>query len=105
MRECRDRRFDVVIYLLFGGLQTVWGPVMGAAVLTALPELLRFTSQYRLILFGLAITVVVLVRPEGLLTRRLTRSLRPPADGEQTRGGEGTTRCTDRHVGSIAAAS
>src|SRR3954464_10929170 len=34
---------NFIIFLLFGGLQTLWGPVLGATVLTALPELLRFT--------------------------------------------------------------
>jgi len=63
---------NFIIFLLFGGLQTLWGPVFGATLLTALPELLRFTSQYRLILYGLIIVVVVLVRPEGLLTRTPT---------------------------------
>jgi branched-chain amino acid transport system permease protein len=63
---------NFVIFLLFGGLQTVWGPVLGATVLTALPELLRFTSQYRLIVYGLIIVLVVLIRPEGVLTRRPT---------------------------------
>ena len=43
---------NFIIFLLFGGLQTLWGPVFGATLLTALPELLRFTSQYRLIFTG-----------------------------------------------------
>ncbi len=63
---------NFIIYLLFGGLQTMWGPVLGAVLLTALPEALRFTSEYRLILFGLIIVLVVLVRPNGLLTRTPT---------------------------------
>ncbi len=67
---------NFVIFLLFGGLQTLWGPVLGAALLTALPELLRFTSQYRLILYGLIIVLVVLVRPEGVLTRKPTGQAR-----------------------------
>jgi branched-chain amino acid transport system permease protein len=67
---------NFVIFLLFGGLQTLWGPVLGAAVLTALPEMLRFTSQYRLIVYGLIIVLVVLVRPDGLLTRRPTGQAR-----------------------------
>ncbi|MBV9860211.1 MAG: branched-chain amino acid ABC transporter permease [Alphaproteobacteria bacterium] len=67
---------NFIIFLLFGGLQTVWGPVLGATVLTALPEMLRFTSQYRLIVYGLIIVLVVLVRPEGVLTRRPTGQAR-----------------------------
>jgi branched-chain amino acid transport system permease protein len=60
---------NFIIFLLFGGLQTMWGPVLGAVLLTVLPEVLRFTSEYRLILYGLIIVVVVLRRPDGLLTR------------------------------------
>ena len=84
---------NFVIFLLFGGLQTLWGPVLGATVLTALPELLRFTSQYRLIVYGLIIVLVVLVRPEGLLTRRPTG---------QARRLFGRTLVPERPVGAVA---
>jgi branched-chain amino acid transport system permease protein len=60
---------NFIIFLLFGGLQTLWGPVFGAVLLTVLPEVLRFTNEYRLILYGLIIVVVVLRRPDGLLVR------------------------------------
>jgi branched-chain amino acid transport system permease protein len=63
---------NFIIFLLFGGLQTMWGPVLGAVLLTALPEMLRFTNEYRLILYGLIIVLVVLLRPNGLLTRTPT---------------------------------
>jgi branched-chain amino acid transport system permease protein len=63
---------NFIIFLLFGGLQTLWGPVLGAVLLTALPEMLRFTNEYRLILYGLIIVLVVLLRPDGLLTRTPT---------------------------------
>src|ERR1043166_5549103 len=63
---------NFIIFLLFGGLQTIWGPVLGAVLLTALPETLRFTNEYRLILYGLIIVLVVLLRPQGLLTRTPT---------------------------------
>ena len=63
---------NFIIFLLFGGLQTMWGPVIGALLLTVLPEMLRFSSQYRLILYGLIIVLVVLLRPNGLLTRTPT---------------------------------
>jgi len=63
---------NYIIFLLFGGLQTLWGPIAGAVILTALPEMLRFTSEFRLILYGLIIVLVMLLRPQGLLTRRPT---------------------------------
>ena len=67
--------------------------MLGATVLTALPELLRFTSQYRLIVYGLIIVLVVLVRPEGLLTRRPTG---------QARRLFGRTLVPERPVGPVA---
>jgi branched-chain amino acid transport system permease protein len=63
---------NFIIFLLFGGLQTLWGPVLGATLLTAIPEMLRFANSYRLIVYGLIIVLVVLWRPDGLLTRRAT---------------------------------
>ncbi|MEP9369514.1 branched-chain amino acid ABC transporter permease [Xanthobacter sp. VNH20] len=60
---------NYVIFLLFGGLQTLAGPILGAVVLTALPEALRFANEYRLIVYGLIIVGVMLWRPDGLLTR------------------------------------
>lgn len=60
---------NYVIFLLFGGLQTLAGPVFGAVLLTALPEALRFANQYRLILYGLIIVVVMLWRPDGVFRR------------------------------------
>lgn len=60
---------NFIIFLLFGGLQTLAGPVLGAVVLTALPEALRFASEYRLIIYGFIIVIVMLWRPDGLLAR------------------------------------
>ncbi len=61
---------NFIIFLLFGGLQTLAGPVVGAVVLTALPEALRFANEYRLIVYGFIIVLVMLWRPDGLLGRR-----------------------------------
>ena len=61
-----------IIFLLVGGLQSLWGPVLAAVVLTALPEVTRFANEYRLILYGLVIVLVVLFRPDGLLVRTPT---------------------------------
>ncbi len=61
-----------IIFLLFGGMQVLWGPLLAAALLTAVPEVLRFANEYRLILYGLVIVAVVLWRPDGLLTRQPT---------------------------------
>ena len=63
-----------IIFLLVGGMQSLWGPLLAAVVLTALPEISRFLADYRMILYGFVIVLVVLFRPEGLLTRAPTRT-------------------------------
>jgi branched-chain amino acid transport system permease protein len=63
---------NYIIFLLFGGLQTMWGPVLGAVLLTVLPEALRFAREYRLIVYGAIIVAVVLWRPDGLIRRQPT---------------------------------
>ena len=52
--------------------ETVGGAILGAVVLTVAPEALRFSNEYRLILYGLIIVVTVMVRPNGLLMRTPT---------------------------------
>lgn len=64
-----------VLFALLGGLQTPLGPLIGAIVFTLAPELLRSTDQWRYVGFGVAIILLMLLRPEGLLTRRLIHDL------------------------------
>jgi branched-chain amino acid transport system permease protein len=61
--------FYIQIYAIFGGSYTMWGPILGAGVLTLLPQVLRFAAVYRFALYGLSIVLVILWRPQGLLTR------------------------------------
>ena len=67
---------NTIIFLLFGGMQTLAGPILGAVVLTALPEALRFANEFRLIIYGVIIVLVMLWRPDGLLRRRPTGTRR-----------------------------
>ena len=57
----------ILSYALLGGIATPFGPVLGAVILTALPELLRGLADLRLVLNGVIIVVAVLFLPGGLL--------------------------------------
>jgi branched-chain amino acid transport system permease protein len=59
---------SIVLYVLFGGTQSVFGPLIGAAVFTLLPELLRGGAQLRYVLFAAVVIVVMVIRPQGLVT-------------------------------------
>jgi len=56
--------------IVLGGMGTVLGVLVGAALLVLLPEKLRFVSEYRLLLFGLTLIVMMRFRPEGLIANR-----------------------------------
>jgi branched-chain amino acid transport system permease protein len=64
----------ILIFVVFGGSYTFWGPLFGAMTLTILPELLRFSAKDRFIIYGVLLTVVIIVRPQGLITRTPTRT-------------------------------
>jgi branched-chain amino acid transport system permease protein len=91
---------EILTFVVVGGGSTYWGPAVGAAVLTLLPEFLRtlrdllellplawtsffpmnriyaflygfldFENAKRLIVYGIVLIVMMIVRPDGLLTR------------------------------------
>jgi branched-chain amino acid transport system permease protein len=53
--------------VVLGGMGTVLGVLIGAAILKLLPEKLRFFSDYRLLLFGLLMVIMMQFRPEGII--------------------------------------
>lgn len=65
---------EILIVWVFGGSYIFLGPAVGAMILTFLPEILRFSQEERLIVYGLLLTIMVLLRPQGLLTRQSWRS-------------------------------
>ncbi|PKQ30708.1 MAG: branched-chain amino acid ABC transporter permease [Actinobacteria bacterium HGW-Actinobacteria-2] len=53
--------------VVLGGMGTVSGVLIGAVILKVLPEKLRFFSDYRLLLFGLLMILMMRFRPEGII--------------------------------------
>ena len=54
-------------YVVLGGRQSVWGPVVGTAVLVALPEVARPLAEYRMLVYGLLLIVVINYMPRGIV--------------------------------------
>ena len=63
----------ILSFALLGGIGTPLAPVLGAWILTLLPELLRGFSDLRLVFNGLIIVLAVLFLPNGLLAWRMRR--------------------------------
>jgi branched-chain amino acid transport system permease protein len=59
--------FSVVIWAVFGGIVTIYGPVGGVFILFPMLELLRFWPEYRTLLFAVVILLILLFMPDGLL--------------------------------------
>ena len=57
---------NVLCIVIVGGMGSLPGIVLGAFVLKGLPELLRELEDYRLLVFGALLVVMMIVRPEGL---------------------------------------
>lgn len=56
----------LVTMVVIGGMASIWGSLLGAAVLTLLPEALGFFAQYEMIVYGLVLIVIMIVLPQGL---------------------------------------
>ncbi|MBI3316450.1 MAG: branched-chain amino acid ABC transporter permease [Candidatus Omnitrophica bacterium] len=57
----------VLAMVVLGGLGNIYGVILGAVLLSILPEFLRGFEIYRMLLFGLSMILVMLFRPQGLL--------------------------------------
>jgi branched-chain amino acid transport system permease protein len=57
----------ILAMLLVGGVGTISGAVIGAVVLTILPEYLRFVKEYYMFVFGVAVFLIVLFMPHGIV--------------------------------------
>ena len=74
--------------VVLGGMGTVPGAVLGATLLYAIPEKLRFVQDYRLFLFGVALVLLMRFRPEGLIpSQRRRREFHDAESGADALGG------------------
>jgi branched-chain amino acid transport system permease protein len=78
-----DLNVEVFAYVVIGGVASYFGPIVGAIVLTTFIEAGTFFGDYRDIVFGAVIVIMVMVRREGIVPRlrvfqeiRLKRLLR-----------------------------
>ena len=58
---------NALALIIVGGLGSIPGVIVGALILVGLPELLREFTEYRLLMYGVLLIVMMLFRPEGFL--------------------------------------
>lgn len=62
-----NRSVEVVIMVVIGGMGSLSGALIGAILVSVLPEVLRGFAEYRMVIFPLILIIVMLVRPNGIL--------------------------------------
>lgn len=63
----------IMTMVIVGGMDNIFGVILGAFLLTVLPEKFRVFSEYRLLLYGVIVIAMLMLRPEGLFPKRLRR--------------------------------
>jgi branched-chain amino acid transport system permease protein len=68
---------NILAMVILGGMGSLFGVILGAVLIVSLPELFREFEQYRLLAFGFMLMVLMVFRPQGLLTFRGRRQALP----------------------------
>ncbi|NLL36675.1 MAG: branched-chain amino acid ABC transporter permease [Fretibacterium sp.] len=61
-----NESINMLVMIIFGGMSTLFGPILGAVALTVLPEFLRMAGEMRLVIYGVALICFIIWLPEGL---------------------------------------
>ncbi len=80
-----NQAVDILTFAVLGGTTSLTGPIVGAFVLTALPETLRVLKDYRTIVNGVILLAIIIYLPGGLVNpamwtnwvNRITRRVKP----------------------------
>lgn len=91
------KSFEIIIMVAIGGLGSIEGAVLGAVLLTVLPEAFRGFEGLRMIIYSLALILIMIFRPQGILgqaalfggknKRKVAPAVAVPAGAVQAPGG------------------
>jgi branched-chain amino acid transport system permease protein len=56
----------MVTMVVIGGMASIWGSLLGASLLTLLPEWLHAFSDFEMIVYGLIMMIIMIILPQGL---------------------------------------
>jgi branched-chain amino acid transport system permease protein len=71
------RTIQILTFAVVGGTTNVFGPIVGATFLTALPEIVRQFAAYRDVVNGVILILVIIFRPQGIVGRGGLAIIRP----------------------------
>ena len=98
------KSFEIIIMIAIGGLGSIEGAILGAIILTVLPEAFRGFEGFRMIIYSLALILIMIYRPQGLLGEKAfflgARRKSPNAKGENA----AASAAAAEHAGDVAIA-
>ncbi|MBE0687574.1 MAG: branched-chain amino acid ABC transporter permease [Anaerolineaceae bacterium] len=62
-----DRSLVMVSVIILGGMDNVFGIIIGSILLITMPEKLRFIQEYRFLIYGLLLVIMLIFKPKGLI--------------------------------------
>ncbi len=76
-----DLAILILMMIVVGGMASIPGSIIGAVILTVVPELFRFIADYRLVIYGMVLIGMMIFRPQGILGnhRHLLKSIFVPS--------------------------
>ena len=88
-----NKSIDYLTFVVFGGMGSLSGSIIATIVLTFLPELLRGLGEFRMLIYPLALIILMIFRPQGLLgdkevSLNVFKKLLPDKTSAKSKNGE-----------------
>ena len=74
-----DLTFDMVMSMLVGGIGTIFGPLLGAVLVPWITQSLQFMQDYRMLVFGPVLILLIIFVPDGIVGSWLKKQARKAA--------------------------
>lgn len=75
-----SQTFDMVMFMLVGGIGTVLGPILGSVLVPWITQYLQFLQDYRMVVFGPLLIMLLIFVPDGIVGTYLKRRARREAE-------------------------
>ncbi|MCE1252992.1 MAG: branched-chain amino acid ABC transporter permease [Anaerolineae bacterium] len=62
-----DKSAELTITVVIGGLGSLSGSILATIIITVLPEILRSAAEYRMLAYGIAVVLIITLRPAGIM--------------------------------------
>jgi branched-chain amino acid transport system permease protein len=82
-----NKSTELTAVVVFGGLGSMSGSILGTTVITLVTELFRPISQYRMLIYGLVLVLIMVLRPEGIMGQRELKGVLMGLLGSKKAGG------------------